>query len=285
MFERYTERARRVIFFARYEAGNYGSSYIETEHLLLGLLREDRGLAKWFPGESSVEPEIRAEIERRITRGEPITGSVEVPISAECKKVLILAEETSKKLGRRQVETEHILIGILRAETSLAAQVLMARGLKTGPILEQLAKAPSPKYQNEDATSALLTLESFLSGLKSRNSEELISLFAKNAQFIDASGKRWNRDEIRKGFDTLFAPYGKKNASYVVEATLADTSELFVANVLWKNALLASEQRAWMHRMSAVLVLEANHWEILLAQVTAVDFSAFRQVSGLDSAR
>ena len=72
MFERYTVEARRVIFFARYEASNYASRYIETEHLLLGLLREGP-LAKWFPGESNVEPEIRAEIEKRITQGERIS--------------------------------------------------------------------------------------------------------------------------------------------------------------------------------------------------------------------
>ena len=96
MFERYTEKARRVIFYARYEAGNYGSRYIETEHLLLGLLREDRALAKWFPGQSNVEPEIRSEIEKRTTRGERFRTSVEVPLSAECKKVLTLAVETSE---------------------------------------------------------------------------------------------------------------------------------------------------------------------------------------------
>jgi ClpA/ClpB-like protein len=199
--------------------------------------------------------------------------------------VLFLAAETFVRLGHDQVEPEHLLIGILRIETSLGAQILIARGLKLGPILERLEKVPNPKTQNEDTASALLTLESFLSGLKSLNSEELIVFFAKSAQFIDAPGKRWNRDEIWKGFDTLFAPYEKKNASYAIEATLANTSELFVANVLWKNALLASEQRAWMHRMSVVLVVEANNWAILLAQVTPVDLSAFRQASGLDSAR
>jgi hypothetical protein len=68
----------------------------------------------------------------------------------------------------------------------------------------------------------------------------------------------------------LFAPYAKKNTSYVVEATLAETSELFVANVLWKNALLASEPCAWMHRMSVVLMPEADDWEILLVQMTPV---------------
>jgi len=272
MFERYTEKARRVIFYARYEASNYGSPYIETEHLLLGLLREDRALAKWFPGESNVEPQIRSEIEKQITRGERISTSVEVPLSAECKKVLNLAGETAERLGHRRVEIEHLLIGILRVEASLAAQILIARGVKPGPIQEQLAQAPSPKYPAEARASALLTLDGFLVGLKWLNSEELISFFTKNAEFIDASGKKWNREEIWKGFETLFAPYAKKNASYVVEATLAETSELFVATVLWKNALLASEQRAWMHRMSVVLIPEGDEWKILLAQVTPVQF-------------
>jgi ATP-dependent Clp protease ATP-binding subunit ClpC len=67
MFERYTEKAGRVVFFARYEAIQYGSPYIETEHLLLGLLREDRALAKRFLGEVNAEEEIRSEIARHIT--------------------------------------------------------------------------------------------------------------------------------------------------------------------------------------------------------------------------
>lgn len=279
MFERYTEKARRVIFFARYEASNYGSRYIETEHLLLGLLREDRSLTKWFPGQGNIEPEIRSEIEKRITRGERISTSVEVPLSAECKKVLNLAGETADKLGHRGVGTEHLLIAILRVESSMAAQILIARGINTVPIQAEIAtvpipaeiaRAPSPTHLSHARISALLTLESFLSGLKWRNSEELIAFFAENAEFIDVSGKRWNREEMRKGFQTLFAPYAKKNASYVVETKLAEASELFVATVLWKNALLASEQRAWMHRMSVVLVAGADDWEILLAQATPV---------------
>src|ERR1700730_7465920 len=101
MFERFTEKARRVIFFARYEASQYGSPYIETEHLLLGLLREDRTLAKWFPGESNVEPGIRTEIERHIPPRERISTSVEVPLTGECKKVLTLAAEEADRLGHR----------------------------------------------------------------------------------------------------------------------------------------------------------------------------------------
>jgi ATP-dependent Clp protease ATP-binding subunit ClpC len=165
MFERFTEPARRVVFFARYEASSYGSEQIESEHLLLGLLREERSHGKWFPEQRNVGPEIRAEIEKRITRGEPISTSVEVPLAAECKKILLLAAESAERLGHRRVETEHLLIGILRVEESMAAQILIARGVMPGPIEEHVATR-RPKYRSEHSTSASLALNSFLAGLK-----------------------------------------------------------------------------------------------------------------------
>src|SRR5437016_9568244 len=111
MFERYTEKARRVVFFARYEASQYGSPYIETEHLLLGLLREDRSLAKRFLGEANAGEGIRAEIERHIKLGERISTSVEMPLTMESKDVLTLAAKEADRLGHHRVGTEHILLG------------------------------------------------------------------------------------------------------------------------------------------------------------------------------
>jgi hypothetical protein len=276
MFERYTEKARRVIFFARYEASRYGSPHIDTEHLLLGLLREDPALLTRIVGPTSVEADIRTEIERQIAPRERISTSVEMPLTNGCKRVLTLAREEADRLGHRWVGTEHVLIGILMVEGTLAALLLAERGLKPEAIREQLAKtlgAVSLKAPAEPSWGANVILDSSLARLKSLDSEQLISFFTKNAEFIDASGKRWNREEIWRRFETLFAPYAKKNASYAVEAILVETSELIVANVLWKNALLASEQRAWMHRMSVVLLREGHDWQILLAQVTPVQTS------------
>ena len=143
MFERYTEKARRAIFFARYEASNYGSIRIETEHLLLGVLREDQALARYCLGRVGAGEEIRTEIEKRIIRGERISTSVEMPLSEECQKVLHLATEESQRLGTGHVGTEHLLLGILRLHGSLAAQLLQARGVKPEPLPEELAKAPA----------------------------------------------------------------------------------------------------------------------------------------------
>lgn len=271
MFERFTEKARRTIFFARYEASNYGSPYIETEHLLLGLLREDQALARYCLGKIGGGEELRAEIEKRITRREPISTSVEVPITDECKKILHLAVEESERLGGSYVGNEHILLGILRMESSLAALLLQARGVKPEPLREQLAKAPGAKASRAPSDkNALLRLDDFLAGPKWHSSEELTPHFAANAQFIDASGKRWNREGICKEFAALFAPYAKKNATYVMEGTQAETSGLVVATILWKNAFLASEQRTWIHRMTAVLIVEGASWLILSMQVTPV---------------
>lgn len=116
----------------------------------------------------------------------------------------------------------------------------------------------------------MATLDSFLTGLKWHKAEELLTFFAKNAQFVDVYGKRWNREEIHKEFEILFAPYAKKNAAYIIEETLADNSDLLIVIVLWKNAILASLERVWIHRMSVVLVPQGDDWAIILAQVTPV---------------
>ena len=277
MFERYTERARRVIFFARYEASQYGSRYIETEHLLLGLLREDRAVAKGFLDEVNAEAELRAEIEKHITPGERISTSVEVPLTSESKKVLTLAAEEADRLGHRPIGTEHLLLGLLRVEDSVAGTLLRERGVRAATIRERLARGTrvaGMNVQPKSSKRAMDTLESFLAGLKCQKAEDLSIFFAENSRFVDVYGKRWNREEIGKEFGIVFAPYAKKNAAYMIEDTIVDASDLLVAVVLWKNAILASMERVWMHRMSVVLVREGvpenEEWVILLAQVTPV---------------
>ena len=88
MFERYTEKARRVIFFARYEASQFGSPYIETEHLLLGMLREDKALTNRFLRSHSSVESIRKQIDAHTTIREKVSTSVDLPLSNECKRIL-----------------------------------------------------------------------------------------------------------------------------------------------------------------------------------------------------
>jgi len=180
-------------------------------------------------------------------------------------------------LGHRHVGTEHLLLGLLRVEDSFAGTLLRARGGSAATIRELLARGTrvaGMNVQPESSKRAMDTLESFLAGLKSQKAEDLLIFFAVNSRFVDVHGKRWNREEIGKEFEIVFAPYAKKNAAYRIEETLVDTDDVLVAVVLWKNAILASMERVWMHRMSVVLVREAvrenEEWVILLAQVTPV---------------
>ena len=159
MFERYTEKARRVIFFARYEASQFGSPYIETEHLLLGLLREDKALTNRFLRSHASVESIRKQIEAHTTIREKVSTSVDLPLSNECKRVLAYAAEEAERLGHKHIGTEHLLLGLLREEKCFAAEILQERGLKLAQIRDELArvtqeKAPPQQRQRESSLLA-----------------------------------------------------------------------------------------------------------------------------------
>ena len=130
MFERYTEMARRVIFFARYEASQAGTEAIEPEHLLLGISREDKALLEQLltNGKGSIEI-MRSRIARPVPARERIPTSVELPLAPETKRVLHYAHEESDRLHDSHIGTEHLLLGLMREERSVAAQVLTDMGL------------------------------------------------------------------------------------------------------------------------------------------------------------
>src|ERR1041384_6098847 len=146
MFERYTERARRVLFFARYEATQLGSTSIETEHLLLGLIREGKGLTSRIFARSHLSLEsIRKEIEGRTVFREKVSTSVEIPFSAETKRVLQFAAEEADRLLHNYIGTEHLLLGILREERSVAASILMEKGMRLNTVREDIVQLLNEK--------------------------------------------------------------------------------------------------------------------------------------------
>ncbi|PYV31099.1 MAG: hypothetical protein DMG22_18125 [Acidobacteria bacterium] len=159
MFERYTEKARRVIFFARYEASQFGSPYIETEHLLLGLLREDKQLTNRFLRSQISVVTIRKQIEGRTQVREHISTSVDLPLSQECKRVLAYAAEEAERLSHKHIGTEHLLLGIMREDKSFAAQILDERGLRLFALREELARLQSEKVPSNRAKETSLLSE------------------------------------------------------------------------------------------------------------------------------
>jgi ATP-dependent Clp protease ATP-binding subunit ClpA len=140
MFERYTEKARRVIFFARYEASLSGSTAIEPEHILLGLLREDPALFQELRPDSPGEvAEIRKSVESRFPPPrEKVGPSIDLPLSIGAKETLRLAG--SERPESQNVGTGHLLLGIILQGKSVAAEVLLARGYSAEAI-ELIVKA------------------------------------------------------------------------------------------------------------------------------------------------
>lgn len=160
MFEKYTEKARRVIFFARYEASQFGSPYIETEHLLLGLIREDKNLTtRFFPKANATIQDIRREIEGRTLIREKVSTSVELPFSEESKRVLNSAAEESERYSHKNIGTEHILLGLLCEERSIAAEILREHGLRPGMIREELSRGSTDKHAQSRSKEPLSLLE------------------------------------------------------------------------------------------------------------------------------
>ena len=146
MFERYTERARRVIFFARYEASQLGSPSIETEHLLLGLIREGKGLtSRLFSKNSLPMEEVRKEIEGRSPYREKVSTSVDIPLSADSKRVLGYAAEEAERMLHNYIGTEHILLGLMREDTSVAATILAEKGMRLSTVREDIVAIVSEK--------------------------------------------------------------------------------------------------------------------------------------------
>ena len=141
MFERFTEPARRLIFLARYEAAQLGSSSIDTEHLLLGLLHDEKGRASTLLTSRGLSfAALRAEVEglaRRVD-GAPMPTAVDIPLSPAARRVLELALEEGSVPGRREVETAHILLGMVRETDGLAGQILRAHGLEADAVREAL---------------------------------------------------------------------------------------------------------------------------------------------------
>ncbi len=144
MFERYTEKARRCIFFARYEASQFGSPYIEAEYLLLGLLREDKALANRSLRSYAAVESIRKQIEGHTARREKVSTSVDLPLSTECKRALAFGAEEAERFQHKHIDTGHLLLGLLREEKCFAAQLLREHDVTLDSVREDTRQSEVP---------------------------------------------------------------------------------------------------------------------------------------------
>lgn len=141
MFERYTEKARRAIFFGRYEASEFGRDQIEADLLLLGLAHESPELCEqWLRANYA---QLHAIVARLYTADKRVATNVDLPISKECQKVLAYATEEADHLGNTHIGTEHLFLGLIR-EGGTAAKLLEDQGKTLGFVRAAIMESPRP---------------------------------------------------------------------------------------------------------------------------------------------
>jgi ATP-dependent Clp protease ATP-binding subunit ClpC len=129
MFEKFTERGRKIIIYAREEAEKRRNDYLGTEHLLLGLIREENSLPVMILKKMGLSPEeLRIEVERNLPTGSNILTFGDIPFTPRAKKVLELAVEEARLLGHGYIGSEHLLIGLIREEEGIAGKILRSLG-------------------------------------------------------------------------------------------------------------------------------------------------------------
>lgn len=155
MFERYTEEARRSIFFARFEASVFGATAIDTEHLLLGILKADKTIAQTLVPFHVTDETIRTKIaQHRPPSDAQVLTSVDLPVSHQSKRVLAYGAEAAESLNRKQIGPEHLLLGLVREDSCLAAQILLEAGLTTAKLMRLAGyyAPPSPAAEPDTAS-------------------------------------------------------------------------------------------------------------------------------------
>jgi uncharacterized protein (TIGR02246 family) len=272
VFERYTGQARRSIFYARYEASRYGSPHIDTEHLLLGMLRETKGKlgdqGEWF----------RAEIEKSIKICERIPTSVEIPLTDDCKRALTLAHEEADLLKSRYIGPEHMLMGIVRTEKGLAARLLRERGVHLEDLRSECAKNTTNEDEEEGARvtrwsgGAEQALNGFLEALRSEGATANFGKwFTEDARLIDSSGQVWvGTNEIAAHSAEIFAPYVTKRASYRIEDSRIVRSPFLHATILWEMPGSGGNARGRQRMTIAIVEGAPDRWNVYFVQVTPV---------------
>ena len=180
MFQRFTESARRLLFFARYEVSQQGAVSIEPVHLLLAFTRLKGSAGARLLEDSQVPlQDLRDAIERRTVRREKIPTSVELPFSEETKRVLIAAVEEADALEHSHVGSEHLLLGIIREGDPVTASILGGYRLRLDVLRTAAARLaaerppdpPSPFVLPSDRIEEMKTLVDRLAGMAANHPE------------------------------------------------------------------------------------------------------------------
>ena len=227
MFERFTDRARRVVVLAQEEARHLDHDYIGTEHILLGLIHEGEGVAATSLESLGISLEaVRAQVEEIIAQG-PSAPTGHIPFTPRAKKVLELSLREALGLGHNYVGTEHILLGLIREGDGVAAQVLVKLGADLARVRQQVVQVLSGYAGGEDVGARM----------------RLVRMTVP--------------DDLREVEEQLAQVRQKKEAAIQAQdfekaATLRDQEEQLLTR-------LAERERAWTAGVDLEAVIEENH--------------------------
>ncbi len=185
MFERFTERARQVVVLAQEEARTLKHNYIGTEHILLGLLREEEGLAARVLESLDITVErVRSQVVRIVGSGEEVTAG-QIPFTPRAKKVLELALREALSLGHNYIGTEHILLGLVRENEGVAARILLDFDADSEKIRNEVIRmlsGPGGSKRGSESSSGAPSGEG-------KKSSKLLDQFGRNLTKLAADGK------------------------------------------------------------------------------------------------
>src|SRR3989440_681971 len=189
MFERFTERARQVVVLAQEEARTLKHNYIGTEHILLGLLREEEGLAARVLESLDITVErVRAQVVRIVGSGEEVTSG-QIPFTPRAKKVLELALREALSLGHNYIGTEHILLGLVRENEGVAARILLDFDADSEKIRNEVIRMLSGPGGRRQGGSAGSGAGSGAGPGEGKKSSKLLDQFGRNLTKLAAEGK------------------------------------------------------------------------------------------------
>ncbi len=188
MFERFTERARQVVVLAQEEARTLKHNYIGTEHILLGLLREEEGLAARVLESLDITVErVRAQVVRIVGSGEEVTSG-QIPFTPRAKKVLELALREALSLGHNYIGTEHILLGLVRENEGVAARILLDFDADSEKIRNEVIRmlsGPGGRRQGQSGSTGA----GGGAAPEGKKSSKLLDQFGRNLTKLAAEGK------------------------------------------------------------------------------------------------
>src|SRR5579872_1905014 len=192
MFERFTERARQVVVLAQEEARTLKHNYIGTEHILLGLLREEEGLAARVLESLDITVErVRAQVVRIVGSGEEVTSG-QIPFTPRAKKVLELALREALSLGHNYIGTEHILLGLVRENEGVAARILLDFDADSEKIRNEVIRmlsGPGGRQRSGSGGGAAAAGAGAGAAGEGKKSSKLLDQFGRNLTKLAADGK------------------------------------------------------------------------------------------------